>query len=519
MMANQESHSARLRELCRQRLSQRRLILASNRGPVEFHFTDDRELQARRGSGGLVTALSSLSNYVEVDWVASAMGEADRQVAQRGGGDHVKVSLGNETLYLRFIVTPRNTYHKFYNIVCNPLLWFLQHYMWNLPRTPNIDYAVHDAWQNGYVPVNQAFAQAVIEEASRDELPPIVLLHDYHLYLAGGYIRRQRPDLIIQHFIHIPWPTPGYWQLLPDGMRQPIVRSLCSVDIVGLQTARDVRNFLHCCQSFICEAEVDYQRQTVRINEHTVQVKAYPVSIDVAGLQKLVASPALKEYETKLRPLYGEQTIVRVDRAEPSKNIIRGFKAFDMLLERYPQFRGKVKFIAFLVPTRTHLRQYQRYIEEATQLIEAINRKYAAGDWQPITLFYENNYLQAICGMRLYDVLLVNAVIDGMNLVAKEGPTVNNCDGVLILSETVGAYEQLGQNCLAVAPADIEGTIQAFYTALTMPPDEKRRWAAALKRSIEEEDLTNWLWHLLEDVANLVQQPSETTTSESAPRH
>ncbi len=505
MMTDQESHSARLRELCRQRLSGRRLILASNRGPVEYHFADDRQLHARRGSGGLVTALSSLSKYVEVDWVASAMGEGDRQAAQRGDREHIKAPVADENLYLRFIVNPRNTYHKFYNVFCNPLLWFLQHYMWNLPRTPNIDRTVHDAWENGYIPVNQAFAQAVIEEASREEPPPIVLLHDYHLYLAGGYIRQQRPDLIIQHFIHIPWPTPCYWQLLPDGMRQPIIRSLCSCDIVGLQTDRDTRNFLHCCQSFIAEARVDYQRQSIRINDHTVQVKAYPVSIDVAGLQKLVASPALQDYEAKLRPLYGEQTIVRVDRAEPSKNIIRGFRAFDILLERYPQFQGRVKFVAFLVPTRTHLRPYRRYIEEAIQLIEAINSKYATEDWQPIEFFYENNYLQAVSGMRLYDVLLVNAVIDGMNLVAKEGPTVNNRDGVLILSETVGAYEQLGRHCLAVAPADIEGTVQALYTALTMPPGDKRRHAAALKRSIEEEDLTDWLWHLLEDVANLVE--------------
>ena len=278
-----------------------------------------------------------------------------------------------------------------------------------------------------------------------------------------------------------------------------------------MQTDRDVRNFLHCCQSFISEAEVDYRLQTIQINDHTVQVKAYPISIDVAGLQKLVSSPALQEYETKLRPLYGEQAIVRVDRAEPSKNIIRGFRAFDTLLERYPQFRGKVKFIAFLVPTRTHIRQYQRYLEEVTQLIEAINRKYATEDWQPINFFYENNYIQAIAGMRLYDVLLVNAVIDGMNLVAKEGPTVNTRDGVLILSETVGAHEQLGQNALTVSPADIEGTTQALYTALTMPADERHRRAMALKRSIEEEDVIDWLWHMLQDVSNLVKQRSVTS--------
>jgi len=512
MTISQKSTDARLKELCSQRLSPRRLILASNRGPIEYYFTEDRQLRSRRGSGGIVTALSSLGKYVELNWIASAMGEGDRQAAQRAQGERFKVPLAGDNLYLRFVVSPRNTYHKFYSVICNPLLWFLQHYMWSSSRTPNIDHRVHDAWENGYVPVNQAFAQAVIAEARRDKLPLIIILNDYHLYLASGYIRRQMPNVVIQHFIHIPWPSPRYWQLLPNSMRQAILRSLCTTDIVGLQTARDVLSFLHCCQSFIDEAKIDYKHQTVQINEHVVQIKAYPVSIDVAGLKKMVSSTMLKEYEEKLRPLYGEQTIVRVDRAEPSKNIIRGFRAFDMLLERYPQLVGKVKFIAFLVPTRTHLKPYQRYMQEVIQLIEAINNKYRNKEWHPIDFFYENNYIQAIAGMRLYDVLLVNAVIDGMNLVAKEGPTVNNRDGVLILSETVGACEQLGQSALTVAPADLEGTTQALYTALTMPPEERHKCAIRLKRSIKQEDMANWLLHLLGDTVSLTRERSEKTT-------
>lgn len=505
------SATARLGELCRKSLSGRRLILASNRGPVEYHLSQDGQLQAQRGSGGVVTALSGLSKYIEIDWIASAMGEGDRRAAWEAQEGGFKVVSAGEKLYLHFIVNPRNTYHKFYGIFCNPLLWFLQHYMWSSSRTPNIDRVVYDAWENGYVLVNKAFAQAVIDEARRSELSPIVMLHDYHLYLASAYIREQLPDLIIQHFIHIPWPAPCYWQLLPKHMWQAIHRSLCTADIVGLQTQRDVHSFLHCCQSFIDEAEIDYRQQTVQVNNHIIRVKAYPISVDVAGLKKTISSAKCQEYEEKLRTLCGEQTIVRVDRCEPSKNIVRGFRAFDTLLERYPQFLGKVKFITFLVPTRTHLKAYQRYVEEVTQLIETINNKYATEEWHPIDFFYENNYIQAIAGMRLYDVLLINAVIDGMNLVAKEGPTVNNRDGVLILSETVGACEQLGQSALTVAPADLEGTTQALYTALTMPPDERSRRAAELKRSIEEEDITDWLLHLLRDAVNLVEEWSGIT--------
>ncbi|MFC2024541.1 trehalose-6-phosphate synthase, partial [Chloroflexota bacterium] len=452
MEAEQEGNESRLRELCRQRLAPRRIILASNRGPTEYHFTENGELKSRRGSGGVVTALSSLSRYVELDWIASAMGRGDREVARIKEGESFKAP-DSDNLYLRFLVFSRSTYHKYYNVICNPLLWFLQHYMWNSPTTPNIDMLTHDAWENGYVPVNQAFAKAVIEEASSSELAPIVILNDYHLYLASTYIRRQLPDVIIQHFTHIPWPSLTYWQLLPVSMRQAIFQSLCAADIVGLQTRRDVQNFLRCCGECTGEGDIDYEKQTINIEGRVVKVKAYPISVDVAAINRLATSARLKEYEEKLRPLCGEQTIVRVDRVEPSKNIIRGLKAVGKLLERYPEFRGKIRLIAFLVPTRSHLRVYQRYIQDINQLIETINGKYATDDWYPIELFYENNYIQALAGMRLYDVLLVNAVFDGMNLVAKEGPTVNNNDGVLILSETVGACDQLGPHALTVSPA------------------------------------------------------------------
>ncbi len=506
MAASQNSTSTRLTELCRQKLSHRRLILASNRGPVEYHRTDDGQLQALRGSGGVVTALTGLSKYVELDWVASAMGEGDREVARGVKAGRVRVPLADRELTVRFIVSPRNAYHKFYNVFCNPLLWFLQHQMWDCSHSPNIDRAVYDAWDNGYVAVNKAFAEAVVEEVGRSKSLPIVLLNDYHFYLAGAYIREQLPRQVIQHFVHIPWPSSSYWRLLPDSMRQPIFRSLCSCDIVGLQTTRDVNGFLDCCRAFINDAKVDREQQRVEVGGHTVQVKAYPISIDVASLKKLVTSTQFQEYLAKLAHLCGEKTIVRVERLEPTKNIVRGFKAFDMLLKRYPELLGRVKFMAFLVPTRSHLKVYQRYTQEVTEIIEAINSKYRTEDWYPIELFYENNYTQALAGMSLYDCLLVNAVVDGMNLVAKEGPIVNTREGVLILSETVGAHEQLGKNALTVAPTDLEGMTRALYAALTMPAGERGKRARALRKSVEEEDLTWWLLHMLEDAANLIEE-------------
>jgi len=502
----QEVKDERLKELCSQKLSGRQIILASNRGPIEYYFTEEGKLHSRRGSGGLVTALSGLGRYIELNWIASAMGRADREVAQKAQGNRFKVSIKGDTLFLRFVFCPRDIYHNYYSVICNPLLWFLQHYMWNSPTTPNIDFAVHDAWERGYVEVNRAFARAIIDEALKSSSPPLVILNDYHLYLAGSFLRQQMPELTIQHFTHIPWPAASYWRLLPDYMRQAIMRGLCACDIVGLQTPIDVHNFIHCCQSFIEGSEVDYDRNIVRIGSRLTQVKPYPISIDTTGIKKLILSERLKEYERKLSDLCGKQTIIRVDRAEPSKNIIRGFKAFDRLLERYPQFRGQVKFIAFLVPTRTHLRLYRRYMEETTRLIETINKKYEMENWYPIDFFYENNYIQALAGMRLYDVLLVNAVIDGMNLVAKEGPTVNNRNGVLVLSESIGACEQLRDYALTTAPADLEGTMEAIYKALTMSMEEKKRRAQGLKQSIEREDIAHWMFCILKDAVDVIEE-------------
>jgi trehalose 6-phosphate synthase len=505
MPVEKNSNLDRLSRLCKERMEQRHLIVASNRGPFEYRITENGVLRPRRGGGGVVTVLDALSRYIKLTWIASAMGEGDRRMAGRMQGGRFRAPTSERELYLRFVVTPRNIYHKFYSIFCNPLLWFLQHYMWNSSHTPNIDGAIYDAWANGYIPVNQAFAQAVIAEAKEYD-SPLVMLNDYHLYLVAGYIRQEMLELDIQHFIHIPWPTVSYWQLLPSSMRDEICKGLCANDIVGFQTMRDVHNFLHTCETFLAGAEADYRECTVCFQGHLTRVRTYPVSVDVASLERIASSPRGREYEEKLRPLCGEQTIIRVDRAEPSKNIVRGFRAFNLLLQRYPELVGKVKLLAFLVPTRTHLKPYKRYLEEITQLIETINTKYGSEKWRPIELFYENNRPQALAAMRFYDVLLVNSVIDGMNLVSKEGPVLNTCDGVLILSEGVGAHVQLGEYALSVAPADIEGTVEALYQALTMPAEERKRRATALKRSIAQEDATMWIYRQIEDLLKLPQR-------------
>lgn len=484
---------------CSEALGGRHLIVVSNRGPVEHRVGTSGELQTRRGSGGLVTAFLPLLGKLRLTWISSAMGEGDRVASRQANGASI-TSRFSRDVAVRYVCPPRRVYHKFYNIFCNPMLWFLQHYMWSSAYTPSVDGAVHDAWEHGYTGVNSAFSEEVLSEAAVRGGGVCVMLHDYHLYLVAGRVRRMLPEALIHHFIHIPWPSARYWELLPLYMRRSICASLCNADIVAFQTWHDGFNFLHTCDSFLPGATVDYNARTVCLNGSPTYVKAYPQSINVEEVRRIAASPRVRDYESVLQTLPGEQTIVRVDRAEPNKNILRGFRAYELLLQRYPEMRGHVKFLAFLVPSRTHIRQYQRYVEEVEQISRNINARYGSPEWAPVHLFMENNYLQAIAGLRVYDALLVNPVIDGMNLVAKEGPVVNRRKGIMLLSESAGAYPQLSHGALPLAPADIEGTMQAMYQALTMSQEERQHREAALIEAIQTQDVFHWFQRQFDDI-------------------
>ena len=489
-----------LRILTERLLTERRLLIASNRGPVEFSPAEDGSLVSKRGGGGLVTALSAVGRFAEVTWVASAMTEGDREFSRRNGSAE---PYGDDGMRIRFVSMPRNSYQQFYNVICNSHLWFLQHYMWNTPRSPNISRSVYDAWENGYVMANRAFADEIVAECANESVPPFVMLQDYHLYLTPKLVRERLQGAIIQHFTHIPWPDPRYWALLPAFMRISIFEGMCAADVIGLQTVRDTRNFLLGAETFLKGSDIDYGRSAVWYAGHLTLVRAYPIAVDAGGLSEFAESEEVQGYVESLRPSFGEQTIVRVDRAEPSKNLLRGFRAFELLIQRYVELREKVNLLAFVVPSRTDVGIYQTYTDEIFELVDEINDEYGLPGWQPITIFYENNYAQAIAAMRDCDVLIVNPVIDGMNLVAKEGPLVNRRDGVLVLSETAGAYEQLAPYVLPVAPADIEGTVRALYQALTMPAAERHERAVRLHELIASDDIIKWLSRQFSDLLDL----------------
>lgn len=507
----------------REFLDRSTLIVVSNRGPVEFHQTAEGEVTVKRGTGGVITAMSAASRFTEAIWVACAMTATDRQVAeeaQRRREPFIRLPELSK-FHLRFVLPEPEAYQGYYNRIANPLLWFLQHYLWDTPRAPDVDYRTWQAWHEGYVVVNRLFAEEVIAAAEAAPREPIVLLQDYHLYLAPGFIRERRPDLILQHFVHIPWPDQDYWRLLPAEMRRAICQGLLANDIVGFQTPRHARSFLNTVDVNLPDAEVDYRHREVAYRGRVTRVRVYPISIDPEHVRRVAESEEAHRHYEHLQSFRNEYTIVRVDRAEPSKNVVRGFLAYDRLLEAHPELIGRVNFLAFLVPTRMEVAEYINYLDEINAVVGRINAKYANAaeiegiHWQPVHLFVGDDYPRALAAMRFYDVLLVNAIFDGMNLVAKEGALLNERNGVLILSEGAGAYQQLGPWALTVSPTDIEGTADALWLALTMPEEERRWRAEQLRRHVLEHDLRRWLVEQLRDLAELraEREPARITTS------
>jgi trehalose 6-phosphate synthase len=484
-------------------LTQRTLILASNRGPVTLRQNENGEIEYQRGSGGLVTALIGVLQHAEARWIACAQTKEDKEWGQ----GQVSLAESDEKVWMHFVAPSEEAYDGYYGVIANPLLWFLQHSMWNIFREPTIDQAMWKHWEEGYVSVNRLFAEEIAHQITSSPNSALVMLQDYHLYLAPQFIRykfRPKGKYTLAHFVHIPWPGAEDWGFLPTNMRRAILEGVCAVDLLGFQTPEDGLNFIRTCESHLPGCRVNYRRGKVWFRNHTTHVRDFPISIDSAGLKQFSETEEVAAYRDQLLRLHGDwQILLRIDRIEPSKNIVRGFQAFDELLELHPEHRGKVKFLALLVPSRLDVTEYGNYLDEVMGIAGRVNAKYGGNDWEPIRIWVEENYPRAVASLQIYDVLLVNSIADGMNLVAKEGPIANRRDGVLVLSERTGAYQQLEPGVLVVSPLDIYGTAEAMHQALTMPVEEKREKAERLRSLIESHDIVDWLNQQLNAIIQL----------------
>jgi trehalose 6-phosphate synthase len=471
------------------------LVLVSNRGPVTFQ--DDGDV--KRGTGGLVTALTGLASHRDAVWIASALTEGDARKAHEADSKafSVRSPAGGE-YQVRLVVSDPDAYDRFYNIFANPMLWFIQHYLWDLSNAPDIRRNEVEAFEYGYNVVNEDLATAVIEEIE-DEDEPVVMVHDYHLYTLPALVRRARPDVFLHHFVHIPWTQSDAWRVLPQKIREELYCGLLSNDIIGFHTSSYRRNFLQCCRDLM-DLDVDFDAGVVRFEDREVWVRNYPLPIDARALFHVAASEGVADQEQELLRRRRDHLILRVDRADLSKNVLRGFSAFDLFLEQHPEFRERITFIAQLMPSRTDVPEYAEYLERIEALVAVVNHRHGTPDWMPIQLKLRDDLEEAVAAYKHYDVLLVNAMFDGMNLVAKEGPMVNERDGVSILSENTGAHEELGEHALSVNPFDIQALADSIHAALTMEPAERARRLRGLKEIVTARDPGDWIDEQLHDI-------------------
>jgi trehalose 6-phosphate synthase len=453
---------------------------------------------ARRGGGGVVTALGGLLAYHDVTWVASAITDEDRAVAAERDGSFAEETADGASYRLRLVAHDPAAYDRFYNLMANPTLWFLQHYLWGLGSAPDFGPELHDAWSAGYVPVNEALAAAALEELDR-EPDAAVLFHDYHLYLAPRFVREARPDVVTSHFVHIPWPESDYWYALPPELRVAVHEGLLANDVVGFHTERWRQAFLLSAERLL-GARVDREAGTVEHHGRTTRVVAHPISVDPGEFARLSDDPAVLEREAVLAARRPEQLILRVDRTDPSKNIVRGFDAFALLLECHPELHGRVGMAAMLAPSRQQIPEYAEYLGAVESAARAVNDRFGRDGWQPVQLDLADDFLRSVAGYKQFDVLFANPVFDGLNLVAKEAFLVNERDGVLVLSENAGAHEELDEWALTVSPLDVSGQADALYEALTLEAGERRRRADAIREHVRTHDIREWVDRQLADL-------------------
>ncbi len=443
------------------------LLVLSNRGPLSIERTPDGALAARRGGGGLVVTLGPGVERDRALWVAAGVGADDEAAAGRGLFDA-------EGFRVQPVMIDPADYRAYYDVIANQTLWFCLHDLWDLPRRPRFDRHWWAAWER-FRAVNARFAAAACEAAAPGAT---VLVHDYQLALVPEMLAARRPDLRTAAFVHTPWCSPQELATLPDSVGAELLAGLAGGGACGFHSARWAEAFEACCRERLGRTPLTF---------------VSPAATDIDDLRLVAASPECKQEHARLAAGIGDRRlVVRVDRIEPSKNVLRGFWAFDELLESRPDLRGQVVFAAMVYPSRLGLAEYLAYGQEVMALAEQINAKWSGSGWTPILLDPEDNHPKSVAALRRSDVLLVNPIRDGLNLVAKEGPLVNERDGVLVLSDRAGAWDELGEQAMGVNPFDVSGTARALATALDLTASERSVRAQSLRKMAGARSPLEW---------------------------
>jgi trehalose 6-phosphate synthase len=479
------------------------LIFVTNRGPIEHNFAPDGNFHARRGAGGVVSGLLWAADDRPISWISLAMTDADRALAEQLGNGTIEAPAGMTQLTSRLVSVPADMYQRYYDGFSNRILWFAHH---GMLRSDTVTAESHLDWAYGYYPVNEAIAKAVVEELhTSGEMTP-VMFQDYHLYLAPKMVRELQPNACLLHFIHVPWPSLKDWSPVPIDYIYAIYRGLVANDVIGFQTQRDADRFLDGAVRFLPGATILRKPDEIFWRGRRTQVRVYPIAITPGAVYDSARSAEAQGQAGRILRELGvgrsRKLILRVDRLEPTKNIVRGFQAYEQLLEAHPDLKEKVTFLALLVPSREGLEEYREYAEQVRGMIARVNRRFGTQGWRPIEAIFGNDHSRALACMEYYDVLLVNPLADGMNLVVKEGGLLNRRDGAIVLSVTTGAYEQLHDGVLGIDPQNVDATAAALHQALTMHVGARAELASHVRGVLLQEDAGRWLSRQYDDLFN-----------------
>jgi len=449
-------------------MAQRPVVIVSNRGPLSFSVDDEGDLVAKRGAGGLVSGLAPLVADTDAVWIAAAISDGDRLAATQGVVDA-------EGFRVRLLSIDPDVYRAAYDVVCNATLWFLHHGLYELARRPRFDTRFRQAWES-YRHVNEAFADVVAESAPEGAA---VLVQDYHLALLGLFLADRRPDLRLVHFSHTPFANPDSWRVLPLDLGRELLAGMALFHACGFHSQRWADAFTACCAEQLGEEPPTF---------------VAPLAPDAADIGRVAAGDACAAALAELEDTIGDcALLVRVDRIELSKSILRGFLAYEDLLERYPEWRERVVFGAFVYPSREGLPEYLAYRQEVESTVQRINERWATSEWTPILFDPTDDFPRSVAALRRADVFLINPIRDGLNLVAEEGPLVNEHDAVLLLSPEAGVWDQLVGAARPVHPYDISGTADALFLALSTSPEERATEAAEVRRRAAARTPEDWL--------------------------
>lgn len=466
----------------------RPLIMVSNAEPYAHRWNEEGEIEMEKLAGGLTSAMDPLMQDVGGVWVAWGREDADFEVLDSDG----KVSVPEDQYELKRLELSEDEVKGFYLGFSNEVLWPISHSF--LGRATLDEFRDCEENWKVYREVNRKYAEAVLEEYDGNEL---IWVHDYHLSLVPEMVREEYPDADIAYFWHIPWPPWEVFGSLP--WRGEVMDGLLSSDFIGFHNSHFTNNFFTCAEKL---GYADNREENIIIgpNGGRTKVSPIPLGVDYEWFNSLSNKPDLKRRARELRKKFpAEKIVLGIDRLDYTKGIPERLRAFEVFLEEYPEFRGKVTLVQRIPPSRSSVSEYQSILNQINRIIGEINGRFEKADWSPIKSFHRflPDQEQLIPYYMIADVALVTPLADGMNLVCKEFVSSVD-DGVLILSEFAGAWREL-EEAIHVNPYDAKGVADAIEKALTMPEEERKRRLSKLVEQVRENDLTAWRENFMEE--------------------